>query len=264
MMRMSPDEYVDLHIQMQLGTYFHKDEPLVCGCKYASSSKIHDLYWNYAHGLSCGIKDLPRHMQEIRDYAARIERRPALYITPETVPPDLCNVVSPAESTSEVWMECRRDALVTPPNDRLTVKRVDSDVEFERFITLFTSAYSSGEAESVGYTGLPQAYPESLRHASPRSDVNVKHFIGYADDAPAAIASLYATQGCGGLYNVGCAHNTRRKGYASVISAAAVLTAFDGGCERVFLQTEPDSAVEVLYRKVGFSRCFVGRTLVIA
>lgn len=253
------------HVELQMGTYFSDLSELEFGVCFASSSRISDYYWNYAYGLKCSPKELPDRVREIREYSGKLSRTPTIYSTPDTRPEHLGEILAVKEAATEVWMTLDKDhgKQLTIPSE-LRVSPVSENNEMEHFIRVFRDAYGSGSPDSPGYSGLPEEYPDSIRHAAPAGSVQVAHFVGWEGIEPVAISSIFSKPPYAGLYNVGITHEARRKGYGTIMSHAAIAHAFANGSETVLLQTEADSPVEELYQKLGFQRKFLGEFLVLS
>jgi GNAT superfamily N-acetyltransferase len=148
---------------------------------------------------------------------------------------------------------------------RLSVTRVDTSDHLATFVAIFRDAYGPADhGAEVGYAGLPEEYPQTLLHCSPKPPVTIAHFVGKSGSEPVAIASIHMAPPVAGLYNVGIRHKFRRQGLGTEVSGVALNFALEKGCKTIFLQTQPDSPVERLYSKVGFSRAFVGKIVSIS
>jgi hypothetical protein len=260
----SPTDLMQAHVDLQMGTYFSEVKDLGAGVRFASSSRISDFYWNYAYGLACSPKELPDHINKIRDYSQKIERSSTIYVTPDTTPQHIDEILTVKGTSSEVWMTLPPNGLqrLLVPNE-LRVGTVASKDDMEQFIHVFRDAYGSGDPNSPGYSGLPEEYPESIGNASPPPDVQVTYFLAWEGDTPVAISTIFSKPPYAGLYNVGTVHRVRRKHYGAVMSFVAVDHALKHGSEIIFLQTEADSPVEELYGKLGFRREFLGEFVIL-
>lgn len=261
----SPKSLMEAHVAVQMGTYFTDVQSIGHGLQFASSSRISDYFWNYAFGLACAPSELPDRLASVRAYAEEVNRKPTIYSTPETQPQKLEDFLALEESVAEVWMTLERGRLERPvlPTG-LQISPVTTSEELDQFIHVFRDAYGSGDPSSPGYSGLPEEYPESIRKAKPAPEVEVTNFLGKEDDIPVSCSSIFCKAPYAGLYSVGTTHEARRKHYGSIMSLIAVEHALNQGCQIIFLQTEADSPVEELYRKLGFRREFIGQFLVLA
>ena len=104
---------------------------------------------------------------------------------------------------------------------------------------------------------------QSIRNSSTGKDVSSFHIILKKQSIPVAVSSIFIYKQFAGLYNVGTLHAKRRNNFGSLVSMLACKFAFDDGASIIFLQTQADSLVEDLYKKIGFKRKFIGSFLVI-
>jgi hypothetical protein len=260
----SPSELMQAHVDIQTGTFFSGVKELQSGTRFAFSSRIADHYWNYAYGINCNPRDLPNRIIEIRECALQLDRQATIYITPDTSPSQISDILAAKNTSTETWMTLASQNLqrVAIPNS-LRIVSANSDEDIESFIRVFRNAYGSEDPGSAGYSGLPEEYPESIRHACPNREVYVTNFVGWQKNIPVAISSIFCKPPYAGLYSVGTTHQTRRKGYGTIMSFVAIEQAVAMGCKIIFLQTEPDSPVEDLYQKLGFRRRFLGEFIVL-
>lgn len=255
---------IEAHVAVQLGTYFDADADLGGGLRFLSSERITDPYWNYGVGLDTDMSRLPDALQRLRQHASKLNRQPAVYVSPETRPKDLMSIVNGSVFSTEVWMTLTQAMLIPAAKpDRVSCAEVDKGPEFDRFLDVFRNAYGPAEGQSVGYSGLPEAYPASLKASQPRTGVRIMHFLMKSGRDPIAVASVFIRPPFAGLYNVGTVHGARGKGLGRTVSEVAVRAALNGGASTVFLQTEADSAVERLYSRMGFRRSFVGTMFIL-
>lgn len=259
-MKHSPEKLMDIHAKIQTGTYISKVIELPYkGLKFVYSESISDHYWNYAYNLKCESSDLQAVVDLIKSHTKQMHRGFTLYLSPETKPANILELITPTEIESEVWMILETQAGV------LTTENAKGDVEIvlnsrppKSFIKIFDDSYGGGEKGSAGYFGLPPEYIDSIRNSTPQEGVDVAHFIRKENSVAVAIASIFVHGEYAGLYNVGTVHAKRRMGYGSQISRRAIAFAKSKGVKYVFLQTQADSEVEKMYFKIGFRKSFVG------
>lgn len=256
-MDLSPTALLDIHANIQKGTYFSNiDKISRFNINFAYSKKIDDFYWNYAYNIICNENDIIEIVKEIKNYANNLNRSSVVFITPDTIPCNFQEIVKHKTLESEVWMTLEEFNFTI--NEGVSVEILSSGIISEEFLEVFEDSYGGGAKDSSGYFGLPIEYIESLKNIIPTSNVKVVHFIAKVDNIPVAISSIYIYKEYAGLYNVGTKHTERSKGYGSEISKTAIKYAFKHGCKVVFLQTKADSAVETLYKNLGFNRRFIG------
>lgn len=254
-------ELMAMHVTVQMGTYFIDDVDLGDGLRFASSARVTDCYWNYAYQLNAEPSVLPDQIARVREYAASIDRAPAVYLEANGAAENLAAALGAAIVSSETWMVLEGVLPEEAPPEGVQIAKLSHSDRLDQFIDVFTDAYGEGDEDSPGYSGLPDEYPTSLREASPRDGVEIDHWVATADGRPAAIASAYRSGAYAGIYNVGTAHWARRRHLGSYVSIQSVRSALAKGSSRVFLQTEADSDVEQMYAKLGFVRVFVGHLL---
>lgn len=249
---------LDAHVKIQIGTYFSECHEINDSkIKFAYSKKIKDFYWNYAYNINCTIKEFPEIINKIRKYSSEIQRECTIYITPDTEPKNIAEIINPLETEDEVWMVYNRDLCVIE-DPKLNVKTIINQKPNKIFLDVFDNSYSVADENSPGYTGLPKEYLDCIGNSKPSPDVTAAHFIGIDGNDPAAVASIFIADGYAGLYNVGTHHEKRRKGFGTEISQQAIIYAIKNRCHTIFLQTQADSEVEELYSKIGFKRLFIG------
>ena len=260
-MQPHPTEFVDAHLQMQVGTYFTSITLIDSGLRYAYSQRIKDYYWNFGCVTIPNLRIEKNHIPEIRDVAAKYGRDAAiLVIGSDDRTRELLDDIQAEPLSSEAWM-------VFDPSLATLSYSAQSQFEISRsnypdngFLKVFRDAYGTQDIEGgIGYSDLPDYYPESLEKGSVNNNVKCWHFtVLSSDGAPAAIASVYIFEKFACLYNVGTIHKNRGKGYGTAVSMAALKHALSIGCSSIFLQTGADGPVERMYCKLGFQRYFIG------
>lgn len=259
------NDYIMAHCRMHKGTYLDAVSDIGNGMYFAHSYRIDDFYWNFAFGLSVSLRELPEAIQSLREFSKSIHRRPTLYVTPDTKPIGIADVLSHEQAENEIWMVFNRPTVElkrrTYPG--LEMVRIERNPPSPDFLSVFADAYGNGPEGSPGYVGLPDNYKIAIRDSSSREGVWCAHFVGSINRRPAAIASVYCDPPLAGLYNVGTSHDSRRLGLGWELSVVATDYALSNGCKSVFLQTLPDSPVEALYHGIGYRRLFQGTFLVL-
>lgn len=128
---------------------------------------------------------------------------------------------------------------------------------------VFQDAYSSGgEAGDVGYFQLPEEYGYVYAKARGVEPTILRQFAGYLNGQCVCIGTAAVWNGFGGLYSVATRHGFRRRGFAVELSRVATDWAVKNGAKGVMLQTEAASAVESLYKGLGYERSYIGLLLV--
>lgn len=258
-MKLSPSFLLDIHAKVQVGTYFNAIDTLDDNIKYGHSNLIEDYYWNYAYNIKCTKGQLTKSIDNIKQFAASINREPAIYLTPDCRPKNLIGLLSPIEIEEEVWMTFKkRGKTQILLNNALDIRLIFNEQPDSSFIEVFDNAYGGGSPESSGYYGLPKEYIDSIKNSKPQEGVSIAHFIGQKEGVAVAIASIFICDSFAGLYNVGTLYEARRNNFGSEISKVAMKFALEKNCKTIFLQTKADSEVETMYNKIGFERAFIG------
>lgn len=245
---------MNAHIHMGLGIFsnIQKDDEIIV----ASSSCIHDYYWNFAYKNS--ENPLTDNEIEIASTLLRKKgRSPALWIPSTQGLPQSWKVKS-----REAWMWLDKgNRLVLDQlfidQSLLEVRRVH--VPTIEMLHVFQNAYGSSEGkDNIGYTELPPEYGEAYMKLQPEPPAQMFHFGAYLDDKCVAIATIVIWKNYAGLYSVATHHDYRRRGFGKEISRIASLWAMQQNIDGILLQTEADSVVERMYIQLGYQKTHVG------
>jgi len=259
---------MEAHLRLNLGVYCD-DIVLVDSIAIATSRTIPDIYWNYAY-VRNGEPFDDALLTTARSALKAAGRPPTLWQDSEQPIPEGWTIKS-----KEAWMWLGADkwsALTSQrPRSARSLAGVGStedenDLEIKAMATpsedmqrVFEDAYSSGGAPGdVGYFQLPLEYGQAYLHGRVKLPTTVRHFSGYLHGQCVAIATVGLWNSVGGLYSVATLHGFRRKGLGRRLSYEATRWAMEHGATGVVLQTEADSAVESLYRDLGYKRTHVG------
>lgn len=254
----SPLAMLEAHIMLNSGSDFI--DGIIQGKRVAvlTSSVIKDLYWNFAFSKEEKSFDEDQ-IAEAELILQNAGRSPTLWQLEQYPVPAGWEIKS---REVWMWMAANEWAIIQKNNftNELVIKEFDKPTADMR--SVFEDAYSSELQESdVGYSKLPPEYGEAYVNLKPPVSGQEKHFAGFIDGQCVAIASAVVENGVGGLYSVATMHGFRKCGFGKQISQVAVHWMFTQGVHGVLLQTEADSAVETMYRKLGFKRTFVGLLL---
>ena len=143
-------------------------------------------------------------------------------------------------------MTLGRRAEEEDPPAGAALRRVASAEDAADFWRVAAAAYVSN--------GFP---PETFSYYEDHEGLwadDVAAFLARVDGRPAAIAMTIVTGGVAGIYWVGTTEETRGRGLARSLTAAAVNTGFDLGAETASLQASPMG--EPVYRRMGFETAF--------
>lgn len=247
---------MEAHVHLNLGVYFD-DVTLTNQLVVASSRTIPDLYWNYAYMADGSSFDKTSLLSATAALRA-VGRDPVVFQLAEAPLPEGWTVRS-----EETWMWIDRTAarslqVTERQPSRLQIRDLSTPTPEMRAV--FEDAYSSGSASESeeGYFQLPLAYGEAYSHSAIHPPALQRHFAGWIDGECVVIASVSVWMGMGGLYSVGTRHDARRRGYGRELSRLATQWAMEHGAKGVLLQTTADSAVELMYRELGYSRTHLG------
>jgi ribosomal protein S18 acetylase RimI-like enzyme len=136
-------------------------------------------------------------------------------------------------------------ARAAPPElpSGLSVRRVQSAAEAQAFVDISASAYESLQ--------IPAALTHKLLSLPERwNQSHTQAFVLYEQQLAAAAALLLYSHGIAGIYWVGTAPATRRRGHAERLTRALCDMAFDHGARCVSLQASRGS--ERIYQRIGF------------
>jgi len=264
MSKLSPYQLLDQHTKIQTGTYFDHVAKLSAGVCFASSNRIQDSYWNFAFGLGTSKSPGEVILKSIRDYAITIFRNPYVYIATEEDRLVLETNAQYSVQSTEAWMTAQEaNSVLISPNRKLTVRVVQTQDDMELFLQCFQDAYGVSTGATIGYGNLPPEYAQCLKEGHTAPLITTWHVLGVVDSQVVAVATTYVYDKVAALYNVGVIQNARRNGFGLAISSAALDCARGAGAKSFFLQTEPSSAVESMYEKLGFQVSFIGSTALI-
>ncbi len=251
------EELVLAHMEVQMGTFLSARQRLAPGLWYVYSRDIEDFYWNHACMSEAGAELDPQHLDAICRHARHLKRAPAVFRILQTAAGSF-GASTQDELILDAWLALDLRALELDPLPAgLSVARVSDRDSMSAFLDVFKDAYGPGGLEDAGYCCLAESYPRALAMSSPPPGVNALHLLGRYDGQPVAIASIFCKDHLAGLYNVGTVHTCRRRHFARALSQCAMAQAARAGCAAIFLQTEPDSVLENMYRRLGFERQFL-------
>ncbi|WP_175637218.1 GNAT family N-acetyltransferase [Oceanobacillus sojae] len=134
------------------------------------------------------------------------------------------------------------------------VPDTDADFHFEKaaspeqfviFGNILSSLYSGTNEEKQ-----IQTYFEKAAHSTLLEDHNFQHIIGYHQGRPAAIGSIFFSDGIAGLYDIATLEGERGNGFGTKLTNHLLSTAKTEGAAYCTLQASPEA--ESIYRKLGF------------
>lgn len=132
----------------------------------------------------------------------------------------------------------------------LAVRRVASARDLEAF----------GIPFRVGF-GIPARALESLlaAFAAYGLDGDVRHYVGFAGDAPVSSATVILRDGVAGLYDVATVPEARGRGHATAITVHALREAAGDGARGAILHASPSAFG--IYERLGFRTVATVRTV---
>jgi GNAT superfamily N-acetyltransferase len=122
-------------------------------------------------------------------------------------------------------------------------KRVNSETELKEWIDVYVEGYQ----KPISYkSALYNRYRQIII-----TDQDHYHlYIGYFNNKPAVVGSLFVNNGIAGLYCITTAHNMRRKGLATnYLNSILQIASQQGASDCILHATE---AGKHIYEKVGF------------
>ncbi|MRH42067.1 GNAT family N-acetyltransferase [Aquibacillus halophilus] len=125
----------------------------------------------------------------------------------------------------------------------LNIKKVDNEDEAIILADLFSEIYGVPEPARDGFLNTV---------LSTGFDINSKlvNYIGYEDEKPVCISSVYYDSGVVGIYNVGTIEGYNRKGYGTEITLFPLMEAKENGYKYMMLQSS-EQGLKV-YHRMGF------------
>lgn len=247
-------QMMSAHIHLGLGIF--DDVQDYDNLVVATSSSIHDYYWNFAYKNS----ENPLAENEIELASALLRekgRTPALWIPSIQDLPQSWKIKS-----REAWMWLDKNArsiLDQPVIDNKLLEIRETNKPTLEMLHVFQNAYGSSVGkDDIGYTELPPEYGESYLKLQPKLPAQMCHFAAYLDGGCVAIATVIIWKHYAGLYSVATHHDYRRRGFGREISRVASLWAMQQNIDGILLQTEAESVVEKMYRQLGYQKTHTG------
>ncbi len=249
---------IDFYYRSNYGTYTERVE----GPDYdlAFSANVSDSYFNHAllkHG------DPLATLQALSPEFAQRERTPALYITPLHSAHNAPLEEGLQTQATDSWMILDKarfaEALAHKSEScTLDIKEIDRADE-ESYIDTFRRAYSHpGDV----YGPLPEGYCTiERRFFDSPPDLESRVFLTRQDDGmPIGSVRVVSDERYSLIYALGVDKPHRQGGRTAIEIGAFVIKEIikRHPNNSILIMTEADTALERLYRKVGFKRLFTG------
>ena len=154
-----------------------------------------------------------------------------------------------------VWMSITDNPVLHSNDIVLKVHEPISKDIINKAVDCFRDAYCNNNEASIGYHGLGPEYPVGFKKMLSYSK-RAYLVSSYEKGELAGVASLvmHPKKPVAGLYNVAVTPRFRQRGHGAAVSQKATQLAFELGAKRCILQTEANSEVEYMYKKIGYNR----------
>lgn len=133
------------------------------------------------------------------------------------------------------------DVRIPETSEGFRRERVETLEQNERFARLLVHAY-----------GIPEFAEETMIKIYEENGIrsDLRHYIGYYDDAPVATSSVLYSDGVAGIFNVATLPEARGKGMGSRITAAPLIDARERGYTISILHSSKMGYN--VYRRLGY------------
>jgi len=242
-------KFLKMHYTVQQGMYF---DECIENEDYAIflSKIVEDSFWNYS--VLKNESDIETTILKIENAFKKVDRNSCIYLFKNNYEKKLYDMKYELINT-ETWMIYKQQNVKQVSHN---VIKVENEKQKQDFLEVFRDAYGGEVTPDNPYGDLSKSYYDALDRTFENN--NFVHFILYDNEIPASIATICNVDNNMGIYNVGTKQQYRKKGYATQVTNACINYAINNNYNNLFLQTEPDSNVEKLYRNIGFERIFLG------
>jgi amino acid adenylation domain-containing protein len=235
----SPSELLRTHYAWQHGAFVSTTAEFPGGLA-AFSNLAPVPMWNHAAWIEGGQDEFPSFLASTAEWQSRKNRRPVVYVAEPTAEQLRALKTAGCEKfDEEAWMISRGGSPSRSPRAR----EAGTEAETSDLVSVFYTAFSIKQ----------EGYERALRRPDPKT----RHFVLYDEETPVSAGTLMAVRGLACIYNIGTPARFRGQGFGRELFEHLCATAFEGGCETIFLQVENDSAAHRLYEKCGFRATFV-------
>ena len=228
------------------------------------SNIITDEFSNYAlaYSFESQTKEL---VHEIEKTLEEKHRKPAIYITPATLPTNLGDILvnnfGYSKSWTDAWMTFQNNAVLPDWEKTKEIVHIgDNPKLISMFGDVIRKAYSGPKTPENPYGGIPMdSFIEATRAALSNPSL-INKFEGYlaiSDGKPVASSLLIHDDQTGYVCGVASVPEVRGKGFGKLVSQYAIKRSIHIGCKNIWLATERDSKNEEFYKRIGFQTEFV-------
>ncbi|MFN8506845.1 MAG: hypothetical protein U0547_04690 [Dehalococcoidia bacterium] len=160
------------------------------------------------------------------------------------VPPDIAPLFANAsaiEPGSHIVGMAMADLRALPPRPgtTLTVRAVETVEDAATFVATMAAGFNT-----------PRELFDLFGHHSLLGRPGLTHYLGFVGPKPVATATLVASHGIAGIFNVSTLASHRRRGYGETMTWHALRDGLAEGCSAAGLQATPLGYP--IYRRMGF------------
>lgn len=165
---------------------------------------------------------------------------PWCIIVPPEVAPSFANA-SAIEPGSHIVGMAMADLRMLPPRPgtTLSVRPVETPEDAVIFVATMAAGFST-----------PRSLFDLFGHPTLLGRPGLTHYLGFVGPKPVATATLVASHGVAGIFNVSALASHRRRGYGETMTWHALRDGLAQGCSAAGLQATPLG--HPIYRRMGF------------
>jgi GNAT superfamily N-acetyltransferase len=218
------------------------------------------------HALVLNLEgNLTAKLADIKKILAAKNRKPALYITPETLPDNSDSLIENfgySRSFQDAYMAFDKSTPLPSWEEMKTVVDIGNDSrlikEFGRISRLAFAGKKSGDNPYGGISmeGFIAAASRALKN--PEFTTKIEAYLAVNKTEFVACAILIHDNKTGYLCNIASIPEVRGKGFGKMISQYATKRALHLGVDTVFLATELGSRNEDFYKRLGYKTEYTG------
>jgi N-acetylglutamate synthase-like GNAT family acetyltransferase len=217
-----------------------------------SNRRIPSANYNNAFRVSVTEADVDKLIAEVVKYYRSMQLRPCFMVSPKTSPPTF------AESLIKAGFKptLAEDAMVYEGKNRDF--KLDPDVKIVvndgSLLDVWTDVMmKSFKVPTVLQGALIEMFGKASKYEGTKS------YLGYFQGKPAGICGLVSIKNVGGIFSVGTAPESRRKGVATALLHRAIADSLNSGNSMLYLITTKGSDAERLYTSLGFQVAYTHR-----
>ena len=134
-----------------------------------------------------------------------------------------------------------------PRPDHLVIRHVESEAALKHWVDTLVAGF-----------GLPDVWRttifDTVAANGLAANLDLRHYVAYVDDVPAAASSLMLAEGVAGIYAVATHPEYRRRGLGALVTLAPLLEAREQGYHVAILQSSEMG--HPVYLRLGFKDIF--------